>query len=94
MEQPRTSRRKTKRESHEVKVERTRVLLDNPEVREVFKAARAELVKNIEVAVLDGTPEQDRAALEAVRQLQSLNLVQRIILRPLIAEAQKQRKLQ
>lgn len=87
----RTTRRQSKREAPEVKAERARVLLDDPQVREVFKAVRQELVSNVERVVLDGTPEKERAALEAVRQLQSLNEVQRMILRPLVAAEMKKR---
>lgn len=85
---PRT-RRQAKRDQPEVKAERARTLLDNNEVREVFKQARAELVTDIERCQLDGSQAVNDKALELVRQLQALNSVQRIILRPLLAEAAK-----
>lgn len=88
--QPAQTRRQTKRAAPEVKAERARTLLDNPEVREVFKQARQELVTDIERAILDGSPANNDKALELVRQLQALNSVQRIILRPLVAEMAKQ----
>lgn len=88
---PRT-RRQSKREAPEVKAARARVLLDDPNVRAVFDEARKELITVIERTVLDGSEAKDRAALEAVRQLQALNQVQRIILRPLVAERIAQKK--
>lgn len=86
MQAPRIARRQAKRDAPEVKAERSRTLLDNPEVREVFKAARQELVTDIERCILDGSVAKNDNALELVRQLQALNTVQRIILRPLVAE--------
>jgi hypothetical protein len=85
---PRT-RRQAKREQPEVKAERARTLLDNADVREVFKQARAELVQSIEQCQLDGSQARNDQAVELVRQLQALNSVQRIILRPLVAEIAK-----
>ncbi len=79
--------RRSRRQAPEVKAERVRVLLDDPNVREVFATARKELVTAIERCQLDGTKGREDAAIELVRQLQSLNQVQRIILRPLVAEA-------
>lgn len=86
----RAARLKSKREAPEVKAERARVLLDNPEVREVFKQARSELVADIERTILDGSQAVNDKALELVRQLQALNTVQRIILRPIAAEMLKE----
>src|SRR5262245_1433313 len=89
------TRRTTKRESAKVKAERARVLLDDPNVRAVFDVAAKELTVAIERCTLDGSEAKDRAALELVRQLQALNQVKRIILRPLVAEmtaAQKRKR--
>lgn len=85
---PRT-RRQAKREQPEVKAERARTLLDNADVREVFNQARQELVQSIERCQLDGSQAKNDQALELVRQLQALNSVQRIILRPVVAEMMK-----
>lgn len=85
---PRT-RRQAKREQPEVKAERARTLLDNADVREVFNQARQELVQGIERCQLDGSQAKNDQALELVRQLQALNSVQRIILRPVVAEMMK-----
>jgi hypothetical protein len=85
---PRT-RRQTKREQPEVRAERARTLLDDPNVREVFKQARQELVVDIERVKLDGSEVRNNEVLELVRQLHALNSVQRIILRPLVAEMVK-----
>lgn len=82
---PRT-RRQTKRDAPEVKATRARVLLDDPNVRGVFDTARLELVQGIERATLDGSAKANDAVLELVRQLHALNELQRIILRPIVAE--------
>lgn len=88
---PRT-RRQSKREAPEVKAARARVLLDDPNVRAVFDEARKELVTAIERTVLDGSTAKNDEALELVRQIQALNQVQRIILRPLVAERAQELK--
>lgn len=92
---PRT-RRQTKRDAPAVKAERARHLLDNAEVREVFKQARQELYDDLERVQLDGSAAKDQEALEVKRQLDALNRLQRIILRPVVAEqlAQQGRKRQ
>lgn len=86
---PRT-RRQAKRDAPEAKAARARVLLDDPNVRGVFDTARAELISSIERATLDGSEKANDAVLELVRQLHSLNSLQRIILRPLVAERLQQ----
>ncbi len=89
-----STRRQTKREAPEVKATRARVLLDDPNVRGVFDTARAELISAIERATLDGSAKANDAVLEHVRQLHALNELQRIILRPLVAERLQEQKQQ
>jgi hypothetical protein len=55
----------------------------------VFKQARQDLYDELERIVLDGSVAKDQAALEVKRQLDALNRVQRLILRPLVVEMMK-----
>lgn len=83
-----------RRNSAEVKAKRAQVLLDDPNLRAVFDTAHAECVREIERVTLDGSPEKERAALEMVRQLQALNQVKRVIMRPLVAEQMNKARIQ
>ncbi len=74
------------RDSLPVKAARAATLLDNRDLRAVFDQAREELISDIELCKLDGSPEAADTALENIRQLQALLQIKRIILRPLVAE--------
>lgn len=84
MSEPRT-RRQTRRDSPEVQAEKALTVLHNPEVKAQFDKARAEFVRDIEHAVLDGTRAAEEKALEAVRMLQCLNKLQAVMLQPAVA---------
>lgn len=66
-------------------------MLDDPNLRAIFDDVRADYIRDLEACQLDGRPDSDRQALEAVRALQALLAVKRKILQPLADELAKSR---
>ncbi len=86
---PRTRRQQLK-DQPEARAERARTLLDNAEVREVFKQAETELFDEFQRIALDGSDTANRRVLALKAEMDALNRVKRIILRPIVVEAVKQ----
>lgn len=82
-----------RRHDKSTKALRAATLLDNPEIRSVFKDAREQFIGDLERVKMDGSAASEALVLERVRQLQALLEVQRIILLPLVREKVRNRKV-
>jgi hypothetical protein len=87
---PTRTRRQAKREAPEVKAERAKVLLDNPEVREVFDAAEKEIFVEFQRLTMDGSADAVRKLKAIKDEMDALNRLRRVILRPLAVQMAKQ----
>jgi len=73
----------SRRGSDEARASKAYAIANNPDFVMFFEEARAEVIRDLEAAALDGSVEAENAALERIRDLHALMRLKRTVFRPI-----------